>query len=72
MPKDLFEGVSVGLQADFHHLERVDDNSFSQACAQTCDRQRLQEEGRGFRTRRGRDGRASTSEETALASFCAS
>lgn len=46
MPNHLFEGVPVGLQADFHHLERVDDNSLSQACAQTCDRQRLQEGGR--------------------------
>lgn len=56
MPNNnLFEGISVGLQADFHHLERVDDNSFSQACAQTCDRQRLQEKGHGFRARVGRD-----------------
>lgn len=56
MPNNnLFEGISVGLQADFHHLERVDDNGFSQACAQTCDRQRLQEEGHGFRARLGRD-----------------
>lgn len=56
MPNNnLFEGISVGLQADFHHLERVDDNSFSQACSQTCDRQRLQEEGHGFRAGLGRD-----------------
>lgn len=38
---NLFEGISVGLETDFHHLERIDDNSLSQAWAEPCNRQRL-------------------------------
>lgn len=39
---NLFEGVSVGLETDFHHLERVDDNRLSQARAEPRYRQRLE------------------------------
>ena len=28
---NLFEGISVGLETDFHHLKRIDDKSLSQA-----------------------------------------
>lgn len=47
--KHLFEGISVGLQADFHHLERVHDNSFRQASAEAGHGQRLQGRPTGFR-----------------------
>lgn len=40
--RHLVEGISVGLQADFHHLERVHDDSFRQASAQAGHRERLQ------------------------------
>lgn len=46
--KHLFEGIPVGLQADFDHLERVHDNRFCQARAEAGHGQRLQG-GRGRR-----------------------
>lgn len=45
---NLGEGVSVGLQADFHHFERIDDNGLRQACAEPRHGQRL--EGRWTRS----------------------
>lgn len=38
----LFEGVSVGLETDFHHFKWIDDNCFSQACAEPGYRERLE------------------------------
>lgn len=40
---NLFEGISVCLETDFHHFERIDDNSLSQAGAKPCYRQCLEE-----------------------------
>lgn len=40
-PTNLLEGISVGLQADFHHLEWIDNNRLGQACAKSCCRQCL-------------------------------
>lgn len=47
---NLFEGISVGLETDFHHFERIDDNSLSQACAEPCCRQRLEGRWTWFRS----------------------
>lgn len=42
VPLYLFEGISVGLQTDFHHFEWIDNNSLSQAWAEACCRQCLE------------------------------
>lgn len=39
---NLCEGISVGLETDFYHFERIDDNGLSQASAKPCYRQRLE------------------------------
>lgn len=41
----LFERISVGLETDFDHFERVHNNGLSQAWAKTGCRQRLGEQG---------------------------
>lgn len=47
--RHLFEGISVGLQADFHHLERVHDNSFRQASAEAGHGERLHRRWKGLK-----------------------
>lgn len=42
---NLLESVPVGLQADFHHLERIDDDRLGQARAEPGCRQRLEARG---------------------------